>query len=131
MKTIFGHFCSSTAKRNGMTSWCKYLLVFIRTQKYITKSIFNNLLSALMNIGMRSMQELIFLARWVEFVNLIFSFLSPKREEILKTIKITEKRQKKPNFSAVQILLSKMKCIGATMPSISRFGESALCDETK
>ena len=48
-----------------------------------------------MNIGMRSMQELIFLARWVEFVNLIFSFLSPKREEILKTIKIAEKRQKK------------------------------------
>ena len=66
-----------------MTSWCKYLLVFIRTQKYITKSIFNNLLSALMNIGMRSMQELIFLARWVEvgqFVNLMFSFLSPKKE---------------------------------------------------
>ena len=78
-----------------MTSWCKYLLVFIRTQKYITKSIFNNFSSALMNIGMRSMQELIFLARWVEFVNLIFSFLSPKREEILKTIKIAEKRQKK------------------------------------
>ena len=78
------------------------------------------------------MQELIFLARWVEFVNLIFSFLSPKREEILKTIKIAEKKtEKKPNFSAVQILLSKMKCIGATMPSISRFGESALCDETK
>ena len=66
-----------------------------KNSKYITKSIFNNLLSALMNIGMRSMQELIFLARWVEFVNLIFSFLSPKREEILKTIKIAEKRQKK------------------------------------
>ena len=80
-----------------MTSWCKYLLVFIRTQKYITKSIFNNFSSALMNIGMHSMQELIFLARWVEvgqFVNLMFSFFSPKREEILKTIKIAEKRRK-------------------------------------
>ena len=54
-----------------------------KNSKYITKSIFNNLLSALMNIGMRSMQELIFLARWVEvgqFVNLMFSFLSPKKE---------------------------------------------------
>ena len=50
-----------------------------------------------MNIGMHSMQELIFLARWVEvgqFVNLMFSFFSPKREEILKTIKIAEKRRK-------------------------------------
>ena len=67
-----------------MTSWCKYLLVFIRTQKYITKSIFNNLLSALMNIGMRSMQELIFLAGWVEvgqFVNLMFSFFHRKEKK--------------------------------------------------
>ena len=54
-----------------------------KNSKYITKSIFNNLLSALMNIGMRSMQVLIFLAGWVEvgqFVNLMFSFLSPKKE---------------------------------------------------